>query len=533
MPATLILTNGQIRTMDGDRPRVSAVAIRDDEIIAVGDDEQMKALLGTQGERVNLGGRAVTPGLVDAHVHFQWYALNLQRIDLFEVPTLEEALRRVQAAAAEVDADGWLQGRGWTQDVWPSRAFPTAADLDQVVPDVPVYLIHKSGHAAWANSRALKLAGVTVETPDPEGGQIRRDERGRPTGVLFETAMDLVSEQIPEPTVADVADAMRAGQEACWRVGLTGLHDFDGRTSFQALQTLHRGRELGLRVVKNIPAYLLEHAVGLGLRSGFGDDWLRTGGIKIFADGALGPRTAYMIDPYEGEPDNRGIAVTDKEEMMAIAGEASANGLSVTIHAIGDRANHDVLDVYEAVRETERAAGRPRLRHRIEHVQVIHPADKDRLAKLDVIASMQPSHATSDMEMADRYWGERARYSYAWRTMLESGATLVFGSDAPIESIAPLPGLYAAVTRRRPDGSPGPEGWYPEQRLALSEAVYAFTRAAAITCGQEARQGSIAPGRLADLTIYDRDIFSAPAETLLETEIAGTIVGGTFKYRNL
>lgn len=533
MPATLVLTNGQIHTMEADRPRVSAVAIRGDEIIAVGDDDEMKALLGAEGEWIDLGGRAVTPGLVDAHVHFQWYALNLQRIDLFEVPTLEEAVRRVQAAAAGIDAGEWLQGRGWTQDVWPSRAFPTAADLDRVAPDLPIYLTHKSGHAGWANSRALKEAGITADTPDPEGGQIRRDEHGRPTGVLFETAMELVSDQIPAPTVADVTAAMRVAQEACWRLGLTGLHDFDGRTSFRALQRLRRDGELGLRVVKNIPARLLEHAVGVGLRSGFGDDWLRTGGIKVFADGALGPRTAHMIEPYEGEPANRGIAVTDKEEMMAIATEASANGLSVTIHAIGDRANHDVLDVYGAVRDAEQAAGRPRLRHRIEHVQVLHPADKDRLAALDVIASMQPSHATADMEMADRYWGERARLSYAWRTMLESGATLVFGSDAPIESIAPLPGLFAAVTRRRPDGAPGPEGWYPEQRLALAEAVHAFTRAAAVTSGQEARQGSIAPGRLADLTIYDRDIFSTPAEALLETTIAGTVVGGVFKYRDL
>lgn len=533
MPATLVLTNGQIHTMDPERPRVSAVAIRGDEIIAAGEDDEAKALLGAEGEWIDLGGRAVTPGLVDAHVHFQWYALNLQRIDLFEVPTLEEALRRVEAAAAEMEGDGWLQGRGWTQDVWPSRAFPTAADLDRVAPDVPVYLIHKSGHAAWANSRALRLAGVTADTPDPDGGQIQRDERGRPTGILFETAMNLVSERIPEPTVAEVADAMRAAQEQCWQLGLTGLHDFDGRSSFQALQTLRHNGELGLRVIKNIPAHLLEHAAAVGLRSGFGDDWLRIGAIKIFADGALGPRTAYMIEPYEGEPDNRGIAVTDKEEMMAIAVEASANGLGLTIHAIGDRANHDVLDVYEAVREVEQVEGRPRLRHRIEHVQIIHPDDKDRLAELDVIASVQPSHATADMEMADRYWGERARYSYAWRTMLESGATLVFGSDAPIESIAPLPGLYAAVARRRPDGAPGPAGWYPEQRLTLAEAVHAFTRAAAVTGGREAYQGMIAPGYLADLTIFGRDIFSAPAEALLETEIAGTLVGGAFKYRNL
>src|SRR5690606_12550924 len=270
---------------------------------------------------------------------------------------------------------------------------------------------------------------------------------------------------------------------------------------------------------------------------------------KIFADGALGPRTAHMIEPYEGEPENRGIAVTDKEEMMALAAEASAHGLSVTIHAIGDRANHDVLDVYAALRRQELAAAgllhdgdeqalrvalsklsRP-LRHRIEHVQIIHPDDLPRLANLGIIASMQPSHATADMEMADRYWGARARHSYAWRSVLDTGATLVFGSDSPIEPIAPLPGLYAAVTRRRAAGSPGKAGWYPEQKLTLEEAVRAFTLAAAETSGQSDRLGTITPGRLADLTILSQHIFELPAEALLETTVDATLVGGVFRHR--
>ncbi|MDX1663494.1 MAG: amidohydrolase [Candidatus Promineifilaceae bacterium] len=533
MSAKLALTNGKIHTLDPSRPHASAVAIGADRILAVGDDQTMRNLLGPEGEWIDLQGRGVTPGLVDAHVHFQSYALNLARLDLFEVPSLDEALARVAAAAKPIDAAQWLQGRGWNQDLWPDGAFPTAADLDRVAPHLPVYLTHKSGHAAWVNSRALRLAGIYADTPDPEGGQIQRDEAGQPTGILFETALDLVGRKIPPATAAEVTEAMASAQEVCWRLGLTGVHDFDGRTSFIALQALHQSGRLGLRVVKNLPARLLDHAVGVGLRSGFGDRWLRIGGIKIFADGALGPRTALMIEPYEGEPDNRGIAVTDKEEMMAIASKASAAGFGVTIHAIGDRANHDVLDVYEAVRKEESADSRPPLRHRIEHVQIIHPADHRRLADLDVIASMQPSHATGDMEMADRYWGERAEYSYAWRTMLDSGALLVFGSDAPIESIAPLPGLHAAVTRRRADGRPGPNGWYPEQRLTLQEAIHAFTRAAAVTSGEEATQGRIAPGFLADLTIYDRDIFAAPPEELLETEIAGTVVGGRFRYRDL
>jgi predicted amidohydrolase YtcJ len=517
-------------------------------IVATGGDEDIRDLLVPGGEWIDLGGRTVTPGLVDAHVHFQSFALNLQRVALHEVPSKEEALRRIVEAVQATTA-GWLLGRGWTQELWADRAFPTAADLDAVSSHVPLYLAHKSGHAAWVNSRALQLAGVGASTADPPGGQIQRDSSGQPTGILFESAMDLVANHIPPPTPVEVAAAMRAAQPVCWQAGLTGLHDFDGRTSFQALQMLYEAGELGLRVVKNIPVYRMDHAIGIGLRSGYGNDWLRIGGVKIFADGALGPRTAYMIAPYEGEPENRGIAVTEKEEMMALAAEASAAGLSVTIHAIGDRANHDVLDVYEAVRRQELAAsGLPHdgdeealrkaisrlaapLRHRIEHVQIIHPADQPRLAALRIVASMQPSHATSDMEMADRYWGERARHSYAFRTVLDSGATLVFGSDSPIESIEPLPGLYAAVTRRRADGRPGPDGWFPEQRLSVAETVRGFTLAAAETSGQTARQGSITPGKLADLTIYQDDIFTLPPETLLTTKVDATIAGGVFRHR--
>ena len=541
MSATLVLTNGRFHTMDPVLPIAPAIAIRRDTILAVGDSDSMKALLAPGGEWVDLHGRAVTPGLVDAHVHFQGYALHLQRVDLTGTRSLAEALQLIQAHRAPQQTGPpthqpplWLQGRGWAQDDWTDRAFPTAVALDSVCPDQPACLRDKSGHAAWVNSRALQLANITSATPDPPGGHIQRDADGRPTGILFEDAIDLVTQHIPPATPEEIATAMRAAQQQCWQLGLTGIHDFDGRSCFQALQILHQNGHLGLRVVKNVPVYRLDHAIGVGLRSGFGDDWLRIGGVKIFADGALGPRTAAMLAPYENEPDNRGIVVTDKEEMHACASRASAAGLSVTVHAIGDRANHDVLDVYTAVRQEEAARpAAPELRHRIEHVQLLHPDDLQRLAQLRVVASMQPIHATSDMVMADSYWGSRARYSYAWRTMLDSGATLVFGSDAPVETIAPLPGLHAAVTRRRASGAPGLDGWYPEQRLSLPEAVHAYTMAAAITSGQTARQGSLTPGKLADLTVFDGDIFAIPPDELLDAGIAATIVGGEFKFRGL
>ena len=531
MSHTLLLTNGRIHTMNPDQVMATAVVIRDGRILAIGDND----LLDWRGdgvEWIDLGGRGVTPGLVDAHVHFQHFALGLQNVDLDGAPTRAAALDRVRAfVEGQRGQRGWLRGRGWSQDSWPDRAFPTAADLDAIVPDRPALLSHKSGHAGWANSPALRLAGIDATTPDPPGGRIERGPDGAPTGVFFEDAIDLVATHIPRPTTDELVAAMRAAQAYCWSVGLTGLHDFDGRDCFVALQSLREAGELGLRVVKNVPVYRLQHALGVGLRSGFGDDWLLIGGVKIFADGALGSKTAAMIAPYEGEPDNLGIVVTDKEEMLERAREAAAGGLSLTVHAIGDRANHDVLDVYEQLRRDEANRPGPRLRHRIEHVQVLHPGDLNRLAELNVIASMQPIHATSDMDMADRYWGERARTSYAWRTMWDSGALVVFGSDAPVERIDPLPGLHAAVTRRRADGRPGPEGWFPEQRLALWQAVYAFTGAAARTSGQEKTQGMIAPGKLADLTIFDRDPFAAPAEELLETRIAATIVDGVFRHR--
>jgi predicted amidohydrolase YtcJ len=532
MDHTTLLHNGCIYTIDPAQPIATAVAVRDGRILAVGNDAQLAGLTGVT-ERIDLNGRCVTPGLVDAHVHFKNFAITRQRVNLDGCQSLAEVMSRIQQrVVGEGTTVSWLQGWGWAQDQWTGRTFPTAATLDQIVSDRPAYLTHKSGHAAWANSHALQLAGVTATTADPPGGQIQRDDQGQPTGILFEEAMKLVSAHIPSPTEAEIVEAMRQAQTYCWQVGLTGVHDFDGRSCFQALQTLHQEGELGLRVVKNIPVALLQEAVGVGLRSGFGDDWLRIGGIKIFADGALGPKTAAMVEPYEGEPDNRGIVVVDKEEMLQYALQASARGLSLTVHAIGDRANHDVLDVYEAVRQQEQAqpATHP-LRHRIEHVQILHPSDLERLAQLNIIASMQPTHATSDMETADRYWGERTRYSYAWRTMLDTGAALVFGSDAPIEAIDPLPGLHAAVTRRRADGFPDPDGWHPEQRLTMPEAVHAFTLAAAQTSGQAAHQGSISPGKLADLTIFSRDIFTIPPDELLDVEIEGTVVNGRFTHR--
>ena len=529
-----ILLNARIHTLNPAQPNASALATYRDRIVAVGDNDVIRALAGPQTQIDNAGGQPVIPGLTDAHIHWEGFARSLTSVDVFELPTKEAALRRVAERVTRVKPGEWIIGRGWTQDYWPDRAFPTAADLDSVAPQNPVYLAAKSGHAAWVNTQALKAAGITAHTPHPPGGGIQHDHSGQPTGILLEDpAMTLVTAQIPKPTPEQTAGWMRKAQRFAWQAGLTGIHDYDNPSCMIALQLLRERGELGLRVVKHINDPWIENAHGLGIRSGFGDEWLRIGGLKIFADGALGPRTALMVDPYEGEPENYGIAVTDKEEMYSLVSQASAAGIASTIHAIGDKAVHDVLDVFEAVRGEEAARGVPRLamRHRIEHVQIVHPEDAHRLGELDIIASMQPIHATSDWQMAERYWGSRAQWSYNWRLQIEAGAKLAFGSDAPVEPLEPLKGIFAAVTRRRPDGSPGPEGWYPEGRLDMDTTLRAFTQGPAFAAGMERDLGMLAPGFLADLVILDRDLYTISPDEILQTQILGTMIGGDWKYR--
>jgi len=536
-----ILYNALVYTLDSSRPVVSAIAMEREHVTAVGEKDDLLSVYD-RAEKQDMGGKIILPGLTDAHIHLQHYALSLQKIDC-ETDTLDECLRRVQERARTAKPGEWILGHGWNQNNWfPSPTdrgvggegenWPSAADLDKVAPNNPVYLTAKSLHAAWANSAALKMAGVTNDSPDPVNGQFQRDAHGELTGILLETAMQQVSWVIPEPSVEDVSAAIEQAQPVLWKMGLTGVHDFDRRACFMALQQLYAQRKLKLRVTKSIPLDDLDHAVELGLRTGFGDDWLRIGSVKAFMDGALGPRTAAMLQPYLNEPGNRGILNMDAEELFESGRRAVEVGLSMAVHAIGDRANHEVLDAYDQLRRFERDRGLPPLRHRIEHVQILHPDDISRLAELGVIASMQPIHATSDMNMADQYWGERATLSYAWRTQLQQGVRLALGSDAPVESPNPFLGLHAAVTRQRADGSPRPDGWYPEQRLSIQEAIEGYTLGPAYATGLETSLGKLAPGYLADLIVLDKDPFAAPPSDLLKMESSATMIGGEWIWHS-
>jgi predicted amidohydrolase YtcJ len=536
-----ILYNARIYTMDARQSFATAIAVHDGKILAVGGDYEILKEFSVgcppaePPELEDLGKRVIIPGLTDAHIHLENYAISQQMIDC-EVPSREECIRRVGERARSTPPGEWIRGHGWNQNNWP-EGFGTAADLDAVSLDHPVFLTAKSLHAAWINSAGMRIAGINNNTEDPPGGRFGRDAEGRPDGILFEAAMDFGYNVLPERTSEQVAQAIRTSQTTLWSLGLTGVHDYDQGRCFSALQSLHLNGELGLRVVKGIPLEDLPHAIAVGLRSGFGDDLLRIGSVKAFADGALGPQTAAMFLPYEGDAtgDNRGMLLMDGEEFFEHGRMAAQHGLSMAVHAIGDRAIHEMLNGYAQLRKYEQenlaiGASKPPLRHRIEHVQVLHPGDVGRLAELGIIASMQPIHATSDMLMADRYWGRRASLAYAVHNQLTQGAVLAFGSDAPVESPNPFWGLHAAVTRRRLDGTPGPDGWYPEQRLTVEQALHGFTTGPAYAAGMEDRLGRLAPGYLADLLILEKDPFTCSPEQIASILPSRTMVSGKWVW---
>lgn len=523
-----ILHNANVYTLSSREPIVDALAISHGKIVAAGSDVEVLRLAHKHTTILNLDRRTVLPGLTDAHIHLELYAQLIQQVDC-EVESLEACLDRVRERSRISDPGEWILGHGWNQNVWDR--YGDAADLDSLSPHNPVYLTAKSLHAGWANTAALDLAQISASTPDPAGGEVQRDEHGAPTGILFENAMELISNCIPDPTQSQLESMILDAQEKLLRFGITGIHDFDSWPCYLAIQSLHDRGVLSLRVCKNIRYEDLEFAINANLCTGSGDPWIRIGNVKVFTDGALGTQTAALLDPYEGLSDNRGILILDSDELLAKGIRAAHHGMGMAIHAIGDRANREALDAIESLRHYEREHQLQHQRHRMEHLQLLHPDDLLRPSQLSVIASMQPIHAISDMDTAENYWGKRNRYAYAWRSQLDAGATLAFGSDAPVETPNPFVGLYAAVTRQRFDGSPGPGGWCQEERLTLQEALLAYTRGPAYAAGMEAGLGVLQPGSLADLIVLEVDPHKLETISLAEVVPVGTMTGGVWRYR--
>ena len=544
LEADLLFSGGRVYTADPTRPWVESVAVRGEQILAVGGRHELAELRGPRTQVFDIGGSLLLPGFTESHIHFIELALRSTQIDVTgarsaaEVAASVRAYRETPGLPGAANSRAWIRGGGWSVDRWTDAAAPHKALLDAVAPDVPVALDGKELHSLWLNSAALRRAGITAATADVPGGVIDRDSAGEPTGILRDNAVTLAQRAYPPPELPETIAAVRSAVPGLWRTGIVAIHNANDTLDGLALRTyegLHGRGELQVRVLQHLPSGNLAHARAMGLQSGLGDAWLRIGGVKMFADGALGSRTALMLQPYIGEPGYWGVATIDPEEMLEQALLASGSGLSLTIHAIGDRANRAVLDVLAEVRRLEavqRLGRKEPLRHRIEHVQCIDLADLPRLAQLDIIASVQPIHATSDMLMLDTHWGgERARRSYAFRSLLQSGAKLVFGSDGPIEPHAPLIGVHAAVTRRRADGSPGSDGWQGQERIAVADAIDAYTRWPAYAAREEAYRGSITPGKLADLVVLSRDIFTIDPMEILATQVEMTVIGGRVVWR--
>jgi predicted amidohydrolase YtcJ len=526
--ASLILLDACLHLADAARARHQAIAITAGRIQAIDDADELTPLIGPETQVASVEGRCVLPAFTDSHIHLELYARSLDQVDC-ETGTMEECIERLRLRAVTTPHRTWILGHGWNDNAWGHPPAPEA--LNRAIPNHPVYATGKSLHAAWANACALRLAHISADTQDPDGGALLRDVAGAPTGVLLESATHLVARHIPPPGPDELDQILHRAQQALWRLGIAAVHDFDGPRLLRAVQRLRSRGQLGLRVLKSIPRDELPTAIQLGVSSGLGDEWIRLGHVKLFADGALGSRTAAMLSPYLGEPENTGSLLLDEEAILEIGRQAASAGLPLAVHAIGDRATHAIIRAIRVL-QTDSRVPPPTLPHRIEHLQLLHPDDIRQLRGLDCIASMQPIHATSDMLMADRYWGERARYAYAWKTALGTGVTLAFGSDAPVEIPDPLAGIAAAVTRRRPDGSPGASGWFPEERLTLREALDAYTIGPALAAGSHHEQGKIRPGFLADLIIADADPFSLPPDQLAGLRILGTMVGGAWRHRN-
>jgi predicted amidohydrolase YtcJ len=528
--ADLFLVNGRLQTQDPAFPNATAVAIRDGCIWAVGDDDEIQGLARRASGVLDLEGHCVLPGLHDSHFHFYDWALGLRQVTLADAGSLEELCRRIAERVRATPAGDWILGQGWNETRWPRMRMPTREDLDAVAPDNPVAVWRADLHLLTANTLALKEAGITAATQDPPDGIVDRDAAGEPTGVLRELAMNQLTDVIPPPTEAETVDAMRQAFPLLHRLGVTGVHDYrimggaDGPPAFRAYQRLQANGQLPLRLWMDLPGERLDEAIALGLQSGFGNDWLRVGHIKLFADGGQGARTAWMLEPYLGS-DNCGLPLTPMPEIAAAVERANLAGLSAAIHAIGDRAIRELSDVLQDVDARHPHLTQKRIPNRIEHVQNIRPEDLRALAGLGIVASVQPIHVIDDMIMVEQTVGPRGQFTYAFRNLLDGGVPLTLGSDCPVADPNPMWGIHAAVTRQRRDGTP-PDGWYPAQRLTVAEAVWGFTMGPAEASGRSHELGSITPGKLADLIVLDRDILAIEPMDIADVQVVMTVLGG-------
>lgn len=528
LAADLVIINAKVRTMDSARPNAEAVAIMGNKVAAVGTTREIRALAGANTKIIDAQGKLVLPGFNDSHVHFLDGGAGLSSVDLRDAKTPQEFVKRIADFAKKLPKGRWIQNGNWDHENWTPNNLPTAAMIDAVTPDNPVFINRLDGHMALANSLALKLAGVDKNTKDVAGGEIVRDKDGHPTGVLKDEAMSYVYRAIPEFSFAEKMEYLQAATDYAASLGVTSVQDMSAGTDVGVYQELARQGKLKTRVYAVSTLNDWQRWQRAGIHYAFGDAMIRVGGLKGFADGSLGSTTAWFYEPYLDKPDSRGLALEEPAKIYEKVLNADKNNLQVMIHAIGDRANDEILKIYERVEKENGAKDR---RVRIEHAQHLNEGLIKRFASAKVIASMQPFHAIDDGRWAWKRLDEkRLKGTYAFRTLLDSGAKLAFGTDWFVAPLNPMFGIYAATTRRTLDGK-NPNGWIPEQKITVEEAVRAYTSGSAYAEFQENVKGAITVGKLADLVILSDDIFTISPIEIEKTKVLTTIVDGKVVYQ--
>lgn len=529
-PADVVLTKGAIYTGDAQRPRVEAIAMRGEWIVAAGSNDEIHKWIGPKTQVVDLRGAFAMPGFNDAHVHFGYAAEEKLAVAIEGARSLAEFQRRIRERLSEFKPGEWITGRGWDHTLWPEKKFPTRQDLDAVSRDHPMFFGRVDGHVGVANSLALKLSGITRETADPSGGRILHDpETGEPTGMLEEDpAMELVQHRIPDLSAAQRRRGIELVLAEASRNGITSAQDNSKWADFLVYEKLKSEGKLSLRITEWLPfSAPLEQLESLREHGGASDRWLKTGPVKAYLDGSLGSRTAALLAPYADDPGNSGILRMDPGDVERMAIERDRAGFQIAFHAIGDRANRVALDTFAAVRAANGVRDR---RDRVEHAQVVAAGDVERFAALDVVASMQPCHLLTDVRWTEARLGAgRSVAVHAWNSMEKHGVRLAFGTDYPVEPISPLRGLYACVTRELPEGGPA-GGWRPQEKISIEDCIRNYTLGSAYAQFEEQRKGQLTPGELGDIVVLSADVTHIPPRELLRVQVRMTLVGGRIVY---
>lgn len=530
--ANLALINGKVWTVNPENPWAEAIAVGGEEIIAVGSNEEIRKYIEEDTEFIDLKGKLVLPGFIDSHTHFTWGGQMLLQIDLRAAKSEEDFASRIKEYAQSLSSGAWVLGGNWDEESWPSKKLPTKELIDPYTSEHPVLLSRYDGHLSFANSLALKLAGITKDTPDPPGGKIIKDpQTGEPTGILKDAAENLVEKIIPPRTREQLRTAARAALNEAKRFGVTGVMDNTSSEDLDIYQELLKKGELTVRIYSLFPLPRWQELANLGIKIGFGNNMLKIGGMKGFVDGSIGSRTAMFFEPYDDEPANYGLPnemMFPEGNMKKMVSGADKAGLQIAIHAIGNKANNLLLDIFEEVINENGEWDR---RFRIEHAQHLLPDDIKRYSQLKVIASVQPYHAIDDGRWVENRIGyKRCQTTYAFKSLLDAGTCLAMGSDWPVAPLNPLTGIYAAVTRRTIDGK-NPDGWFPEQKISLEEAIKGYTINGAYATFEDDIKGSLEVGRLADIVVLSEDLFSIPSEKIKDANVIYTILGGKIIYQ--